>query len=308
MAVDVRECIRTCQPCQELLPSKPRPKARGEYEVDKPMEEISVDLFEVRNKNYIAVKDRFTGKVWFSPLKKTKTRNVIECLESIFHEYGYPNVIRSDGGPQFRSEFERYCKRMAITKTLSSPYNPESNGHAESAVKTAKHIIIKTKSHEGARKALFAWNNVPPAKSQKAGSPNQLMFGRILRSDLPLPSATGPGNRIPGKEVQGAFQRGDQVVIQDPLSKRWNRFAQLVEPRSSGSWIFRDEDDVIGLRSTRFIRRRYANAPKADVANKPEVPIPSGRKPGRPRGRQPGPKTSTRAQPPRAAKAKFGPP
>ena len=306
MAVDVREYIRTCQPCQELLPSKPRPKARGEYEVDKPMEEISVDLFEVRNKNYIAVKDRFTGKVWFSPLKKTKTRNVIECLESIFHEYGYPNVIRSDGGPQFRSEFERYCKRMAITKTLSSPYNPESNGHAESAVKTAKHIIIKTKSHEGARKALFAWNNVPPARSQKAGSPNQLMFGRILRSDLPLPSATGPGNRIPGKEVQGAFQRGDQVVIQDPLSKRWNRFAQLVEPRSSGSWIFRDEDDVIGLRSTRFIRRRYANAPKADVANKPEVPIPSGRKPGRPRGRQPGPKTSTRAQPPRAAKAKFG--
>ena len=79
------------------------------------MEEISVDLFEVRNKKYIAVKDRFTGKVWFSPLKKTKTRNVIECLESIFHEYGYPNVIRSDGGPQFRSEFERYCKRMAIT-------------------------------------------------------------------------------------------------------------------------------------------------------------------------------------------------
>ena len=238
-SVDACSTKRMHQPCQEMLPSKPCPAARGD-EVDKPMEETSVDLSK--------------------------------ALENAIHEYG----------------------------------GNESKDNAETAVRTAKHIIIKSKSHEGARKARFAWNNVPPAKSQKAGSPNELMFGRILRYDLPLPSATGPGSRIPGKEVQGAFQRGERVVIQDPLSKRWNRFAQLVEPRSSGSWIFRDEDDVIGLRSTRFIRRRYANAPKADVANKPEVPIPSGRKPGRPRGRQPGPKTSTRAQPPRAAKAKFG--
>ena len=286
-----------------MLPSKPHFKARGEYEVDKPMEEISVDLFEVRNKDYVAVKDRFTGKVWFAPLRRTKTKNVIECLESIFHEYGYPTVIRSDGGPQFRSEFERYCKRMAIIKTLSSQYNPESNGHAESAVKTAKHIIIKTKSHEGARKALFAWNNAPSAKSQKAGSPNELMFGRILRSDLPLPSASGPGKRFPEKEVKGAFKLGDHVVIQDPITKRWNRFEQLVEPRSSGSWIFRDENDVIGLRNSSFIRQRYANAQKATETNKPEVQIPSAKKPGRPRGRQPGPKASTRALPPRAAKA-----
>ena len=40
MAVDVRNTVCTCQPCQEMLPSKPRPAARGEYEVDKPMEEI----------------------------------------------------------------------------------------------------------------------------------------------------------------------------------------------------------------------------------------------------------------------------
>ena len=253
------------------------------------------------------MKDRFTGKVWFAPLKKTNTRNVIKSLESIFHEYRYPTVIRSDGGLQFRSEFERYCKWMAITKTLSSPYNPESNGHAESAVKTVKHIIIKTKSHEGARKALFIWNNVPYANSQKAGSPNELMFGRILRSDLPLPSATGPGSRIPGKE---AFQRGEQVAIQDPTTKRWNRFAQLVELRSSGSWIFRDKNDVIGLRNSgafgalTHYPTEICQCSESTESNKPEVPIPSARMPGCPRGRQPGPKTSTRAQPPRASKAK----
>ena len=193
---------------------------------------------------------------------------------------------------------------MAIIKTLSSPYNPESNGHPESAVKTAKHIILKTKSHEGAWKALFAWNNVPSAKSQKAGSPNELMFGRILSSDLPLPSASGPGKHFPEKEAKRAFKRGDNVVIQDPLTKRWNRYAQLFEPRSSGLWIFCDDNNVIGLRNSSFIRRRYANAQKAMEANKPEVPIPSAKKPGRPRGRQPGPKASTRAQPPRATKAK----
>ena len=152
----VDACNTKCmhQPCQEMLPSKPRPAARGD-EVDKPMEETSVDL--------------------------------PKALENVIHENGY-------------------------------------------------------KPHKGARKARFAWNNVTSAKSQRPDNPNNFMFGRIPRYDLPLPLAPGPGKRISGKEAKGAFTRGFAVVIQDPLVRQRGPNRQgppkprLVSPsiRSSG--------------------------------------------------------------------------
>ena len=153
-SVDVRNTMHMCQPCQEMLPSKPRPAALGD-EVDKPMEETSVDLSKV--------------------------------LGNVIHENEY-------------------------------------------------------KPHEGARKARFAWNNVTSAKSQRPDNPNDFMFGRIPRSDLPLPLAPGPGKRISGKEAKGAFTRGFAVVIQDPLIRQRGPNRQgppkprLVSPsiRSSG--------------------------------------------------------------------------
>ena len=52
--------------------------------------------------------------------------------------------IRTDGGPQFRSEFKDFCASHGIQHELSSPYNPESNGLAEAAVKNLKSIVISS--------------------------------------------------------------------------------------------------------------------------------------------------------------------
>ena len=54
-----------------------------------------------------------------------------------------PEEIASDGGPQFKSsEFKNFLKSWGIRHRLSSAEYPQSNGRAELAVKTAKHIIL----------------------------------------------------------------------------------------------------------------------------------------------------------------------
>ena len=81
------------------------------------------------------VKKRYSGYAWTDKLKDTSTATVTAKLNSWFVEYGYPEHIRTDGGPQFQRDFKAYCDKQYIHHELSSPYNPESNGLAEAAVK-----------------------------------------------------------------------------------------------------------------------------------------------------------------------------
>ena len=54
---------------------------------------------------------------------------------------GWPQSIQSDGGPQFRCEFVNFFVENGISHELSAPYNPRSNGLAESGVKIVKSIL-----------------------------------------------------------------------------------------------------------------------------------------------------------------------
>jgi hypothetical protein len=49
-----------------------------------------------------------------------------------------PVIIYSDGGPQFKDEFDDFCKTWSIKHVKSSPHYPQSNGVAESTVKEIK--------------------------------------------------------------------------------------------------------------------------------------------------------------------------
>ena len=62
-------------------------------------------------------------------------------LSDWFNLLGWPQVIRSDNGPQFRSEFAEFCEINEIKHETSSPYNLQSNSLAEAAVKNAKTLL-----------------------------------------------------------------------------------------------------------------------------------------------------------------------
>ena len=115
----------------------------------------------LQEKKWLAVVCRFSGYAWLSLLKKTSTAYILQTLDSLFTEKRFPSILRSDGGPQFRSEFDEYCKKNSIKHELSSPYNPESNGLAESAVKNQKSIILRCEdTGEELKPAIAEWKNM----------------------------------------------------------------------------------------------------------------------------------------------------
>lgn len=84
-----------------------------------PINNLGIELFDAVDKKWLAVICRFLGYAWLSLLNKTTAAAVIETLDNIFSEYGYPSVISSYGGPQFRSGFNTFCKEETLRANAS---------------------------------------------------------------------------------------------------------------------------------------------------------------------------------------------
>ena len=189
----MKNCIKTflskCATCQKFSVSQARTPVKGTAPsaAEFPMNNLGMDLFDASGKKWLAVACRYSGYACLSLLKKTTTAYI---LETLFTEYGFPSIRRSDGGPQFRSEYDEYCKKNSIKHELTSPYNPESNGLAESAVKNLKSIILRCEdTGEDVKSAIAAWRNMVRADGS---SPSQMFFGRTQKQKLPMlsPNAT----------------------------------------------------------------------------------------------------------------------
>ena len=121
-----------------------------------------MDLFYTGGRHYLVAVDRFSGYLWIFPLQKLDTRAVVQCLEKLMNTFGYPRLVFSDNGPQFRGDFTGFCQDHHIEHRTSSPGNPSSNGLAESAVKSAKYLIEKCLANkEDVEAALLEWRNTP---------------------------------------------------------------------------------------------------------------------------------------------------
>ena len=64
------------------------------------MKFMAPGLFDAAGKKLIVLVDRYSGYTWTDRLKDTSTATVTAMLNSWFTEYGYPEYIRTDRGPQ----------------------------------------------------------------------------------------------------------------------------------------------------------------------------------------------------------------
>ena len=172
---------------------------------------------------------------------------VVESLTGWFLEFGFPERIRTDGGPQFRSEFGQFCVKWDIVHEISSPHNPQSNGLAEAGVKNAKHLLMKCASAREFAYRMLEWRNTPRACSP---SPASLFFGRQLKGFLPRLSSPFSGAKLPV-----GLRTGMRVRVQSPLSKRWDSTGTLRSPCGVGeSWDITLDTGKVIRRNVRYIK------------------------------------------------------
>ena len=147
ITADVKLMVSSCQECLRLKPSQ-QLEPQLQTLSSRPFEAVSVDLGYQNGTNYLVLVDRYSGWPMDKPLKKLDTTAVTSILDDWFLEHGKPVDLRSDGGPQFRRDFDQWCESQEINHQLSSAYNHQSNGHAEVAVREMKHLLEKTKSYK----------------------------------------------------------------------------------------------------------------------------------------------------------------
>ena len=184
-------------------------------------------------------------------------------MKDYFTTFGIAEHFSSDMGPQFvSSQFQHFLKSWGIEHRTSSAYFPKSNLRSESAVKSAKRIVLDNSKLDGSpdmdkiARALMQHRNTPD--SEYGISPSQLVFGRPIRDFLPVrpgdfsPSEVWIDNRekrelAMRKRIMRGTERwtehtrdlpalnpGTRVLIQNQygagkVAKRWDKSGLVIE-------------------------------------------------------------------------------
>ena len=150
---------------------------------ERPWSHCASDLFEFEKQHFVIIADYFSKWIAVEKLETETTTSVVTAMMTIFTTHGFPDKLTSDNGPQYSSsEFKQFCKENNITHVTVSPHYPQSNGEAERAVGTIKHLWKKADDEEKRRKAVMEYNATPFSGTDM--SPAQMLMGRRLKTNL----------------------------------------------------------------------------------------------------------------------------
>ena len=295
---DITTVVGNCEQCRYYLPSH-----RPELPViaplpDRVFEEVSADLFSYAGNTYLAYVDRLSGwpsiAVWYK--RDPSSADVIKVVRENFVALGVPVQFRSDGGPQFSSrEFAQFLGRWGVSHRQSSPHNPQSNGHAEAAVKAMKHLVAKSTQNgnlndEEFDAALLEWRNTP---TEGGLSPAQILFGHPLRSLVPAhrssfahvwqrsaaridkeaAAVSSAARRETAGQPLQALPVGARVLLQDPQSKRWNSSGVVVAVGQHRKYQVKLPSGRVLWRNRKFLRQ--AAEPQASTSSSSDAFVPT---------------------------------
>ena len=188
---DTEKFCKTCYGCQLVSsPANPEP-IKSTPLPSGPWQDLAVDLLGPlpSGESVLVIVDYFSRYYEVEVMRSTTSERVIECLEKVFTTHGLPLSIRSDNGPQFRSEvFEQYLEDNGIEHRKTTPLWPQANGEVErqnrSLLKRMRIAQAEGKEwKKEVRKYLVAYRSTP--HSTTGVSPAELLFGRKVRTKLP---------------------------------------------------------------------------------------------------------------------------
>ncbi|XP_017888063.1 uncharacterized protein K02A2.6-like [Ceratina calcarata] len=200
LSTQSKNLIENCPRCGEERTNHKERFVSEEFP-SRPWQRVSTDLFN-HNQWYLILTDYYTRYIEVQSLKSMTELDIIRFCKMIFARFGIPEVVRSDNGLQFASEFKKFASSYDFRHVPSSPHYPQSNGCIEAAVKIAKNILKKS---DDINLGLLAYRTTP---LENGFSPAELMFSRKIRSSLPV---------VP--DQLGSFRMHEEVVKREMAGK-----------------------------------------------------------------------------------------
>uniref|UniRef100_A0A8C1MGR5 Gypsy retrotransposon integrase-like protein 1 n=1 Tax=Cyprinus carpio TaxID=7962 RepID=A0A8C1MGR5_CYPCA len=258
---EIQVSIENCAFCRINKPAQHREPLMNTPLPDAPWVRIAADICEVNKTNYLVVVDYFSRFIDIAYLPDMSGKTVVLRLSNMFARWGCPDTLVTDNGPQFvGQQFQDFAAAYKFHHITTSPYFPQSNGEAERAVRTAKHILRQ----EDPFLALLAYRVTP---IQATGySPAQLMLGRQLRTPVPVlekklmpewpdfskvretDNMAKANNKLYYDKRHGCrplpeLKPGDPVTVKTDNEKGWNKTATVVcKHTTPRSYIIRTEN------------------------------------------------------------------
>ena len=274
---DVRSTVEACRECQIYLPSQQREPIERDPLPKRCFEELAADFFEVNGHHFLVMVDRLSG---FPIVEEfhgvVSTEKTAEALLRVFTTFGSPVRLHTDGGLQFTAQvMQDFLVRWGVRHRLSTPAYPQSNGLAESAVKTVKHLLLKVggKMNEVYHEGLLELRNTPRPGGK---SPAELCFGHPTRSRVPAAAQAYEQRSLKGLEehlhmTEKGMERatehfnrsarelkpievGRMVLVQDQASKLWKRTGKVVRVGKNRAYKIKFEFGRDMWRNRRFLR------------------------------------------------------
>lgn len=125
-------------------------------------------------------------------VKSTDFASLKPFLDMNFKRYGYPAALKADNGPPFNSkQYKDYCTAHGIEEIHSTPLDPQQNGTVErymQMVNKAMQIAALESKDYGETLAQVVRAHNSARHRVTTVPPEELMFNRKIRRDLPLAS------------------------------------------------------------------------------------------------------------------------
>jgi transposase InsO family protein len=289
---DIRAVVSGCTSCQADRPALQREPMIPHEMPARPWEVVGIDFFEWNGSHYLLIADVFSKFPVIRGMTVTTTTKTIAALKTVFGEYGVPQQIMTDQGPQFTSqEFQEFTNSYEINTKHSSPRYPQSNGFIEAMVKTVKGILTRARdSGTDPQLAMLIYRTTP----FKAGvaSPSELLNGRRYQALIPMKGRLSScqeysrerllNNRqqVIDKYNEQAKNRSDLQEMQkvwfqkDPNQPRWEEATVVQVTDQPRSYVVQKGDGAQYQRTSRHVRpaAQKQDAPAAPKQDTPAAP------------------------------------
>lgn len=119
------------------------------------------------------VVDYFSRYFEIDVLKTTTSEKLVKSLETIFCRHGYPEILKTDNGPNLVSaEFEHYLQQCGIIHRTTTPLWPQANGQVErqnrTLLKSLKIAEVEGKDWKNElNQFLIAYRSTPHSTNRK---------------------------------------------------------------------------------------------------------------------------------------------
>ena len=140
--------VKSCHKCKIMNLQKPHFINLHQDTVQTPQVYISIDLLgpynvtSQGNSYALTIVCNLIGYLMTTPIKDKKTTVVIHLFLEVMLKFGFPRILHSDKGMEFKSKLiEHLSQQLGIKKTYTSPCHLQANGKLESSHRFIKDCI-----------------------------------------------------------------------------------------------------------------------------------------------------------------------